>query len=71
MKPFVIEMWDIDTNHPFLYTEDGEIQEFSSKADAQMTVDYLWKQDGADSRYNYHITDTPSRFAKPLPKQEF
>lgn len=68
---FYIEMWDIDTRHPFLYVEDDEVQTFDSREDAQRTVSYLLDKDGMDFMYDYHITTNPSEFAKPLPKKEF
>jgi hypothetical protein len=71
MTNFVIELWDMDTHHPFLATDPyGKVIEFprdkqdEAKAKALEVIDELAQQ--SDREWMYFVTDHPSQFAVPL-----
>lgn len=64
-----IELWDKDTQHVYLATgEDGEVLEFEfhDRADYEAKEICNKAYRDFDQEYNYFITKTPHRRAKPL-----
>lgn len=68
-KPYVIELWDRDTQHVYLATgEDGEVLEFNYMATADYKANEICNKAYRefDTEYNYFITKNPHKLAKPI-----